>query len=193
MNLQINDDCYTLVCTADGTPMCGDDASKIAYMRDKGNYDEYFPQLHLLKQLTLWHHEFFFSALPVQAGPGLQWCQSSVSWAFLYVIIFHIVALYSVYQHSTLVSHAFLSLPFRFGIISEALFTVMPVMNAVTTEVTHAVVHGKGLEICVYLDRLFLLCGHSVHSFHNYCIQQQALLIFSAVRASAYVKYCSDQ
>jgi len=39
---------------------------------------------------------------------------------------------------------------YRFGIISEALFTVMPVMNAITTEVTHAVVHAKGLEICVY-------------------------------------------
>jgi len=72
MTLQINDECYTLVCTADGTPVCGDDASKIAYMRDKGNYDDYFPQLHLLKQLTLLHNEFFSSALPVQAGPGLQ-------------------------------------------------------------------------------------------------------------------------
>jgi len=39
---------------------------------------------------------------------------------------------------------------YRFGIISEALFTVTPVMNAITTEVTHAVVHAKGLEICVY-------------------------------------------
>ena len=52
LNLHINDECYTLVCTADGTPAC-DGASKIAYMRDKGNYDEYFPQLHLLQQLTL--------------------------------------------------------------------------------------------------------------------------------------------
>ena len=82
---------------------------------------------------------------------------------------------------------------YRCGIISDALFTVMPVMNAVTTEVTHAVVHAKGLEICVYLDRIFFMCVYSVDSYQDYCIQQQPLLIFSAVRASADVKYCSDQ
>ena len=52
-------------------------------------------------------------AVPFHAGPGLQWRQSSLSWAlFLYMFIFHVVALHPVYHRSTLVSHKFLSLPF---------------------------------------------------------------------------------